>query len=256
MKTFREIFNLHNGRLVHKWDHYFEIYDKFFSKYIGTEVNFMEIGISHGGSLQIWREYFGEKANIFAVDINPECKKFEDEKTKIFIGSQEDKVFLNSLSCQIPKLDILLDDGGHTMNQQITSFKTLFESVKDNGVYMIEDTHTSYWYAFHGGLKNKNSLIEYSKDLVDNMHAWHIDNEKKMPISDFTKSILGISFYDSIVAIEKCKRNAPFHIMKGEESIFSPYSDPTHKKETILMQVLKKISSKKQNSFEKQLVKK
>ena len=81
-------------------------------------MNLLEVGISHGGSLQVWREYFGKDASIFAVDINAECKKFEDEKTKIFIGSQEDEVFLKQVTDALPPLDILSDDGGHTMNQQ------------------------------------------------------------------------------------------------------------------------------------------
>src|SRR5690242_1748523 len=175
MSTLKEIFESHSGRLIHKWDHYFEVYERYFAAYRGKPVNILEIGISHGGSLQMWRKYFGEQANIFAVDINPECKKFEEEKTKIFIGSQEDPVFLTQLKNDIPPVDILLDDGGHTMNQQVVTFQYLFDSVKDGGIYMVEDTHTSYWYAFHGGYKKKNSFIEFSKDLVDQMHAWHIN---------------------------------------------------------------------------------
>ncbi len=125
----------------------------------------------------MWRKYFGEQANIFAVDINPECKKFEEEKTKIFIGSQEDETFLDQLASQLPALDILIDDGGHTMNQQIVTFRNLFPAVKDGGIYLVEDTHTSYWREYHGGYKNKNSFIEFSKDIVDQVHAWHVDNE-------------------------------------------------------------------------------
>src|SRR5688572_16048006 len=93
METLKEIFDSHKGRLIHKWDHYFEIYEKHFSRYRNSPVNILEIGVSHGGSLQMWRKYFGDHANIFGVDINPECKKFEDGKTKIYIGSQEDDQF-------------------------------------------------------------------------------------------------------------------------------------------------------------------
>jgi len=74
--TIREIFYDHTGNLIHKWDHYFDIYEKYFSKYRGQEINILEIGISHGGSLQLWKKYFGDKVHIYAVDINPECKKF------------------------------------------------------------------------------------------------------------------------------------------------------------------------------------
>ena len=116
--------------MIHKWDHYFDIYERYFSGYRGISVNLLEVGISHGGSLQIWREYFGKDANIFAIDINPECKKFEDEKTSIYIGSQDDEKFLKQVIDALPQLDILIDDGGHTMNQQLVSFKNLISRSK------------------------------------------------------------------------------------------------------------------------------
>jgi hypothetical protein len=248
MATLKEIFNAHEGRLIHKWDHYFEVYEKYFSKYIGTPVNILEIGISHGGSLEMWRKYFGDQANIFAVDINPECKKFEDGKTKIFIGSQEDEQFLESLVSQLPALDILIDDGGHTMKQQITTFGQMFSHVKDGGIYLVEDTHTSYWWAYHGGLKRKGTFIEFAKDMVDQMHAWHIDNNKLMPVNYLTKNIQCISFYDSIVVFEKKRREEPWHSMKGQETI-QPYKDPTLKKPSFLKKLL---TPKKQSSFWRQ----
>ena len=76
----------------------------------------------HGGSLQMWQHYFKGNATIYAVDINPECKKFETDSVKIFIGSQEDKKFLQKLSSELPQIDLLIDDGGHSMKQQITTF--------------------------------------------------------------------------------------------------------------------------------------
>src|SRR6202022_707195 len=112
--SLREIFDNHSARQIHKLSHYFEIYERYFSKYIDKEVVILEIGISHGGSLQMWRKYFGKKAKIFAVDINPECKKLEEENIKIFIGSQEDKYFLSKIVKEMPSPDIIIDDGGHT----------------------------------------------------------------------------------------------------------------------------------------------
>ena len=76
--TFREIFYEHTGNQVHKWDHYLDIYEKFFSAYRGQPVSILEIGISQGGSLQLWKKYFGENVRVYAMDINPLCKKFEE----------------------------------------------------------------------------------------------------------------------------------------------------------------------------------
>ncbi len=252
MMTLQQIFESHNGRLIHKWNHYFDVYDRYFSKYRDTPVNILEIGISHGGSLQMWRKYFGEKATIFALDINPECKQFEEERTRVFIGSQEDPAFLSQLKNELPVLDILIDDGGHTMNQQIVTFNHLFSTVKNGGIYLVEDTHTSYWNEFHGGYKKKGSFIEFAKNMVDQMHAWHINDDSIVPVSDITANITSISFYDSIVVFEKKGRPEPSHSMRGNATITS-YSDPTLKKETLLQRVRKKLFPAKDNSYTRQL---
>src|SRR5690348_13526202 len=174
MESFRELFDKHNGRLINKWDHYFEVYDRHFSKYRGKSINMLEIGVSHGGSLELWKKFFGDGLKIYAIDVNPECKKFEDSQVKIFIGSQSDANFLNAVIKEIPQLDIIIDDGGHTMKQQIVSFEVLYKHLLPNGVYLCEDTHTSYWYEYGGGLHKKGTFIEYAKSMIDYLNAWHI----------------------------------------------------------------------------------
>jgi cephalosporin hydroxylase len=121
MNDLEEYFRLNDKRLIHKWKHYFEVYDRHFSKYRNKDIVILEIGVSHGGSLQMWKNYFGDRAKIFGIDINPQCKEFEEENIKIFIGSQSDRNFLREVKAQIPPIDILIDDGGHTMVQQIVS---------------------------------------------------------------------------------------------------------------------------------------
>ena len=244
-KTLRELFYEHNGNLIHKWDHYFEIYEKYFSKYIGEKINILEIGISHGGSIQLWKKYFGDKVHVYAIDINPQCKKLEEERITIFIGSQSDKQFLNEILQQLPELDIILDDGGHTMIQQKLSFDTLYQKVKEGGVYMIEDTHTSYWDEFQGGLKKFGNFIEYSKNLIDSLYEKHINKGKrKLLINDITQNINCISFYDSMVVFEKLKRKDPFHIRRGTESII-PYIPPEVKEKTVFRKIIEKLSGRK-----------
>ena len=101
--------------LIHKWDHYFEIYDRHFKKYKNKDIVLLEVGVSRGGSLQMWSDYFGKGSKFFGIDIDPRCKEFENENTKIFIGSQSDRKFLNYVKENIPHVDILIDDGGHHM---------------------------------------------------------------------------------------------------------------------------------------------
>ena len=60
-----------------KHDSYFNTYDELFSKYIGKEITFVEIGVLNGGSLFMWKDYFGEKARIIGIDNNSNAKYWE-----------------------------------------------------------------------------------------------------------------------------------------------------------------------------------
>jgi hypothetical protein len=231
MKSLRQIFEAHNDRLLHKWNHYIEIYDRHFSSFRGKEIVFVEIGVAHGGSLQMWREYFGEKARLIGIDINSECKKFEEGNTEIIIGSQEDSNFLESLKNSLPAIDIFIDDGGHTMKQQILTFKYLYDKVKLGGFYLCEDLHTSYWYEYGGGLKSKKSFIEFSKNLIDNVHGWYLSKRQKLKrLNSFTRTIYCLHFYDSILVIEKKQIDEPKNIVRGKEQLSYHYADVGQRK--------------------------
>ena len=230
MNDLEKFFIEKEHRLMHKWSHYFEIYDRHFQQYRGREINLLEIGISHGGSLEMWDYYFEGKTNIFAVDINPECKKFETENTKVFIGSQQDAAFLNQLKKDIPPIDILIDDGGHTMKQQITTFNILYDHVKDGGLYLCEDLHTSYWKDYGGGYEKQKSFIEFSKNFIDNLHAWH---SKKIKHNEVTDSVFALHYYDSVLVIEKRKITKPHDVKSGHPSIIDPYANELITKKSI-----------------------
>jgi len=202
MNTLQAYFESNTKRIITKWEHYFEIYDRYFNKYRNKEVTILEIGVNKGGSLQMWKDYFGPKAKIYGVDVNEQCKTLEEDQIEIFIGSQSNRAFLNNLKKQIPKLDILLDDGGHTMKQQIVTFEEMFSHIKDNGIYFCEDCHTSYWEGYGGGYKKPTTFIEYTKNWVDQINAWH-SKEPQFKIDEITESIHSVHYYDSIVVVEK-----------------------------------------------------
>ena len=102
-----------------KHKNYFQIYDTLFSKYRNKKITFVEIGIFSGGSLFMWRNFFGKKAKIIGIELNPEAKKFEKYNFKIEIGSQSSEEFWKKFFSKYGKVDIVLDDGGHTNYQQI-----------------------------------------------------------------------------------------------------------------------------------------
>ena len=215
MNDLEKYFSENSGNLIHKWMHYFEIYDRHFSRYRGTDVHLVEFGVSHGGSLQMWADYFGPAAKIYGIDINPGCKALEEGQIEILIGDQEDRAFLKSVAERIPRIDILIDDGGHTMLQQINTFEELFARVASNGVYLCEDMHTSYWPKFGGGYRKSTSFVEYTKNFIDYLNAWHSAETRKLSVSDFTRSAHSLHFYDSVLVIEKRPTDEPYHLQKG-----------------------------------------
>lgn len=212
-----QYFENNNKRLISKWNNYFEAYENHFSLFRGKEVTILEIGVFQGGSLQMWKEYFGDKAKIYGIDIDPRCKDLEEENIKIFIGSQSDRAFLKQVKEEIKSIDILIDDGGHTMQQQIVSYEELFDIVADDGVYLCEDLHTSYWLIYGGGYKRNGTFIEYSKNFIDYLNADHSEQRSLKPNS-FTRNVNSIHYYDGMVFVEKRKRDKTFDKQTGEWS--------------------------------------
>ena len=192
-------------------------YEKYlnFNRY--DNLNILEIGILDGKSLLTWGEYF-YRSNILGIDINPDCKKFEDKENKISveIGSQADSVFLNEVVGNYGPFDMILDDGSHMNEHVIYSFEHLFDSVKSGGVYIIEDIGTSYWSDYGGGFREPQTSVEYFKRLCDdvnfngvinhnkeNVHArredWCIENVQNTCRVD----IESINFLNGIIIITK-----------------------------------------------------
>lgn len=194
------------GHLITKWDHYFDIYDRHFSRYRNKELLILEIGIYHGGSLDMWRDYFGPQCKVVGMDINPDCTRLAKEGIEIIIGDQEDRAFLAELAKKLPPIDILIDDGGHTMPQQINTYEMLYNLVKPDGVYLCEDLHTSYWPSYSSAYKAPHSFIEYSKKLIDQLHAEHAQGATDMSFAATTQSL---HFYDSVLVLEKQPKAAP-----------------------------------------------
>jgi hypothetical protein len=228
MNDLERYFYNNPGRTIHKWKHYFEIYERHLARYRDKQVTLVEIGVARGGSLQMWKQYFGPKARIIGVDINPECTAYAEEHIEVLIGNQEDRTFLRSLAERIPNIDVLIDDGGHTMLQQITTFEELFPRIAPDGVYVCEDLHTSYWHGYGGGYRSPSSFIEYSKNFIDYIHAWHAPKPGKpqrkkwyrqqrpsIAISDFTRSAHSLHYYDSVLVIEKRTLAPPSPVVSG-----------------------------------------
>ncbi len=197
-----EYFFNNPGRLIDKWHHYFDIYHKHFARFRGRSPVVMEIGVFHGGSLQMWHHYFGPGARLVGIDIDPRCRRFGDESTTILVGDQSDRRFLAEVRGRVPHIDILIDDGGHTMAQQIITFEELYPYVQPDGIYLCEDIHTSFIPEFGGGYRREGTFLEYSKALVDRLHGWY-SRDPALTADEFTRATHGLHFYDSVLVIEK-----------------------------------------------------
>lgn len=196
-----EIFSNNKEKLIHKWLHYLPVYENHLSNYVNKDFNFLEIGVSKGGSLQMFREYFGSKAVIFGIDIDKNCFKLNGIDAQVRIGNQSDINFLDSVINEMEYIDVVLDDGSHKMNDIKNSFLHIFPKLKEGGIYIIEDLHTSYWRNFGGGIKNKNNFFNFIRALIDDVHHWYHDQGMHYP--EVSKFIPAIHIYDSIVVFEK-----------------------------------------------------
>jgi len=177
---------------------YFHTYTELFEKYRGKSITFMEIGILDGGSLFMWRDFFGKKAKIIGIELNPKAKKWKKDGFEIYTGSQSDELFWKKVFKKIGKVDIVLDDGGHTNEQQIITAHSCLPYINDGGLFVTEDTHTSYMTKF--GNPSKYSFIEWTKVLVDNINSRCSQiNLPKLIYKDYIQSI---RYFESIVCLE------------------------------------------------------
>jgi hypothetical protein len=198
-----DYFYRNSGRGICKWHHYFDVYHHHFQRFRQQAPVVVEIGVANGGSLQMWHHYFGPGTRVVGIDIDAACRKFEDTHTTILIGDQADRTFLARVRERVPRIDILIDDGGHAMDQQIATFEELYAHIQPYGVYLCEDMHTSLWPTFGGGYRREGSFLEYSKALVDRLYGWHSPDPSVLGVDGFTRSTHGVHFYDSMVVIEK-----------------------------------------------------
>ena len=193
-------------------------YEKYlpFNRY--DKLNILEIGVLDGKSLLTWKDYY-YRSNILGIDINPDCKKYEEDRIFVEIGSQADDKFLKQIKTQYGPFDMILDDGSHMNSHMIYSFEHLFGSVKSGGVYVIEDIGCSYWGEYGGGFREQQTSMEYFKKLSDdinfrgvinynkpNVHGrredWCEENIKnKQP--DCRTDIESITFLNGIILIRK-----------------------------------------------------
>ena len=207
--SLNQYFWTNQGRPINKWVHYLSVYERYFRPFRDRRIVFLEIGTGQGGSSQMWKHYFGPAAQIVSVDIREECLAFADEQVSVRIGDQSDPAFLQSIVSEFGYPDIVLDDGSHQAPHISATFDFLYPRMPRDALYVVEDTHTSYWPNWEGGLGRAGTFIERMKVLVDELHAGNphhkteTETGEDLPASDISKLTRAVHFYDSIVVLEK-----------------------------------------------------
>lgn len=200
-----------------QFHNYCEKYEKYLPFDRLSNIKILEIGVCQGESIKMWKEFY-PNATIVGLDINPNCKQYERKKEGMFIeiGSQDDPDFLKTLTDKYQKFDMVLDDGSHMQHHMIYSFEFLFDFVKDQGIYVLEDTCCSYWPGYGGSIHGKNTVINYFKNLVDHVNfygayqkniSWNARREdyliEQSKNDNIRLDIESINFLNSIIIVNK-----------------------------------------------------
>lgn len=220
---------------INKMVHYFPVYESAFGDPT-RPVKILEIGVSFGGSLELWRQYFTHRDSVIVgIDANPNCFQFDDPERDIHvrIGKQQDEQFLRSVVEEFGPFDIILDDGSHIPAFTLASFRFLFlHGLADGGAYLVEDLHTCYssdcrepfpdqpW--LYGANDGSPQFTDYVKQLIDVMHEVYLQTDtgdgvdKLEPgnpsyktsfnVSEMVNLIKSIEMHDSIVVIRRGPR--------------------------------------------------
>lgn len=194
-----------------KWgDHrYTPHYDRHFAPLRNKPINLLEIGIGGyartgdgGSSLRMWKSYF-PRAQIFGLDI--EDKSFVDEpRIRTFRGDQSDPELLRRIVSEAGRLDIIIDDGSHRPEHVKATFEILFPLLADDGLYVVEDTQTSYWPEWGGSetVDDSQTSMAMLKGLADGLNYEEFVIEPYEP-SYTDLHVIGVHFYHNLVFIEK-----------------------------------------------------
>lgn len=174
---------------------YFHVYDSLFSRFRGEPITFVEIGVLSGGSLHMWRDYFGPDARIIGIDLSEDARKWESDGFEIFVGNQSDPGFWSNFFSKVGAVDVLLDDGGHTYLQQITTCLEAADFIKDGGLIVVEDTHTSQMSGF--GFRGHSFFRWAKKELTSVQNRF-----SSLRARGWSEKVWSVEFFESIVAFK------------------------------------------------------
>lgn len=226
--------------IANQWDinkiaHYLPVYESVFQSFGPRPVRMLEIGVSFGGSLELWHNCFHPDSTIVGIDYNPNCFTLDDPTRRIYvrIGEQQDTEFLERIVEDFGPFDIILDDGSHIPSYTLQSFQYLFlNGLAEGGAYLVEDLHTCYAddcrepFPFEEANDGSPQFVEVVKLLIDTMHAHYLQTPTGDEFSDAfepgnpgrrdefvvplaTQLVSSIEVHDAIAVIWRRRRELP-----------------------------------------------
>ena len=192
-----------------KYDSYFPIYDRLLTRFAGKPVTLVEVGVFNGGSLFMWREFLGAQARIIGIDLNPDAMNWVGHGFEIHIGDQSSEKFWEEFFQKVGRVDVLIDDGGHTNRQQIVTTHFAIQNIRDGGVLIVEDVHSCYFREF--GNPSRNSFLKYASCIIDGVNSRAFSLRRTY--ARYSSRVYSVSFFESIVAFQidsrLCKQSVP-----------------------------------------------
>jgi hypothetical protein len=232
------LYNQHRGKLVDKWPFYLDFYQRIFSPLRDKPVRLLEIGIQNGGSLELWRKYFPNAIVLVGCDIDPGCGDlvYDDPRIQVVVGDATDSEIQLQVQRHAESFDIIIDDGSHRSGDIVRAFCGYFPLLSDEGLYIMEDLHCSYWSNFEGGLFHPVSSIAFAKCLADALHHehWRLTAQRRdllQPFFDHYRTSLSEDDLAHIQAVELAnsvcvvRKAAPVRNSLGQRS---PVGDEFH----------------------------
>nr|WP_294505819.1 class I SAM-dependent methyltransferase [uncultured Rhodopila sp.] len=112
-------------------------------------IRLLEIGVLGGASLLAWRAFF-PRGRFIGCDIDPK-DQFAIGRVATRVTDQSAPSDLKTLCDRDGPFDIIIDDGSHQNAHQIFTFYEIFDRLVADGIYILEDTQTSFWPGPYGG---------------------------------------------------------------------------------------------------------
>ena len=210
------------GRGVWKWRHYFEVYERHLRKFAGKRSRLVEVGVFSGGSIDMWRTCLGHGCEVVGVDVEPACQAYEAPGVRIFIGDQADRAFWRRLKADVGPVDVVIDDGGHLPDQQITTMEEMLPQLRPGGVYICEDVH---------GLEN--DFMEYLNGMLRGLNA-HTPGQAT-PTTAYQGAVHSVHMYPYLIVVERTdsprpELTAPRHGTEWQPFPPGPHATPSSRR--------------------------